>query len=209
MPTITWSQYGWVTEVTQSWRTPGLSEEFDKKYRIEQTESTDPKTDLIVIACKNPTERVRAIVDFLTRQKIRASVIQIPAEQLINYDFEIRIRPDLPAHHALTASRILQTVIWWLEDRINGELQGDLQGIPARFHLDKPFEVGEEVIIGKHTRIPLAGDNWIVEMQQFVGQRTKVTAVSGDRDMACETVKLEADGGRYDWRTLNIVRIRK
>ncbi len=59
--------------------------------------------------------------------------------------------------------------------------------------------VGTEVVVGRHR--PVNGeDNWIVEMEPFVGRRAQVTALVGVDEQGCGLVHIDLDEGDFFWR---------
>lgn len=65
------------------------------------------------------------------------------------------------------------------------------------------FNIGDRVILGRHDLVG-GNQNWNADMEQFVGRTATVLRIVGLDTAGCEVVRVDADQGRYVWRTRNL-----
>jgi hypothetical protein len=66
-----------------------------------------------------------------------------------------------------------------------------------------PVRIGTEVVLGRHREV-LGDDNWVVEMEPYVGQRARITQLVGVDDQGCPLVAVDVDGGNWFWRARDL-----
>lgn len=66
--------------------------------------------------------------------------------------------------------------------------------------------VGSMIELGAHEFVN-GGNNWADEMWDYVGQRARVTRLDGVDSEGCATVRVDIDGGEWQWRVRDAVRL--
>mgnify|MGYP006288671385 FL=1 len=65
------------------------------------------------------------------------------------------------------------------------------------------LEVGATVRLRRHRSI-LGSDNWVADMNAYVGRTAEVRSLEGVDGAGCPIVKVDADGGAYYWRVRDL-----
>lgn len=83
--------------------------------------------------------------------------------------------------------------------------QYDAQGIPQACGMSQDsvdfgsISVGTEIILGRHRAVD-GNDNWVEDMEEYVGRSGRVTELFGVDGSGCPVVHVDIDGGDWFWR---------
>jgi hypothetical protein len=66
-----------------------------------------------------------------------------------------------------------------------------------------PLEEGSTVILGRHREVD-GEDNWLDDMEQYVGREATVTRLSGVDGQGCPGVRVDIDDERWFWRVRDL-----